>query len=285
MRQDDLGDAHQHVTTVEEEAEEQSVTEASRLSARLIYEVIRRDGEEELTRPKSSLFFSGMAAGIMISVSILAEAVLREGLPDRPWRHLLESLGYSLGFVVTILSRMQLFTENTITTVLPLLSLRTWACAKRMALLWGTVLVANIIGTGIAAAFVAWSGAVSAPVVGHVADISRHALDMGAAEGLVRAVPAGVLIAAIVWMLPSVHRNAFLIIVAFTWLIAAGEFAHIIAGSVEMWFLVLTGEIGLAGALRFFGPVLLGNVLGGTVVFALISWAQVRNEVVREERR
>ena len=65
-----------------------------------------------------------------------------------------------------------------------------------------------------------------------------------------------------------------------TWLIAAGGFTHIIAGSVEMGFLILTGELGLfAGIFGFFIPVFRGNVVGGTLVFGLITWGQVREEV------
>ena len=67
---------------LEEETERESVEAAAKLSSKLIYEVIRRDGEEELARTKRSLFWSGTAAGIMISFSVLGEAILRTYLPD-----------------------------------------------------------------------------------------------------------------------------------------------------------------------------------------------------------
>ena len=102
------------------QAEEKSVSEATALSPKLIYEVIRREGEEELARSKRSLIWSGIAAGVMISLSVLGEAVFRTYLPDTAHRFLIENLGYSLGFLAVIMGRMQLFTENTITTVLPI---------------------------------------------------------------------------------------------------------------------------------------------------------------------
>ena len=120
---------------LEEEMEEQSVNDAAALSPKLIYEVIRRDGEEELRRTKRSLIWSGIAAGMLISLSVLGGAVLRTYLPDTPGRYLIENLGYSLGFLAVIMGRMQLFTENTITTVLPIMQERTWyACGCMMRL-------------------------------------------------------------------------------------------------------------------------------------------------------
>jgi formate/nitrite transporter FocA (FNT family) len=117
-------------------------------------------------------------------------------------------------------------------------------------------------------------------VLAIVEELSVHATGMSAAESLARAVPAGILIAALVWMMPAQVGNDVLLIILFTWLIAVGDFAHVIAGSVEMWFLILQGQLAPASAaLEFFGPVLLGNILGGTAVFTLLAWAQIQPEV------
>ncbi|TDL79392.1 formate/nitrite transporter family protein [Palleronia sediminis] len=261
-----------------EDAEKQ-VDRASRLTAKLIYEVIRRDGAEEMTRPRTSLVFSGLAAGILIAFSVLGEAIFRAHLPDTPWRPLVESLGYTLGFLLVIKGRMQLFTENTITTVLPLMS---QPCREYFYLtgrLWAIVLLSNVVGAFVAATFIGYSGAFSPEIHDAMRSISEHAVLNPPLEGFAKAVPAGVIIAAIVWMLPTVPHNPYFIIVTFTWLIAAGDFTHIIAGSVEMAYLVVQGLIGWSESLTFFGPVLLGNVVGGTAVFTIITWAQVATEV------
>ncbi|MEL6550048.1 MAG: formate/nitrite transporter family protein [Pseudomonadota bacterium] len=259
------------------------VEEASSLAPKLIYEVIRRDGEEELQRPNRSLMWSGIAAGIMISFSVVGEAVLRASLPDAPWRYLVENLGYSLGFMLVILGRMQLFTENTITTVLPVLQKRTLGCFLQMMRLWVIVLGANVVGAFLIATFYAYTVALPADVVAVMGDLSRHAMGINGWDGFVRAIPAGILVAALVWMLPQARFSSFFVILVFTWLIAAGDFAHIVAGSVEMAFLAVQGELGLGGALSFFGPVFAGNVVGGTVIFALMAWGQVMDEVEPSE--
>ena len=282
--------SHEHqnddVSAIEEEAEEQSVHDATRLSARLIYEVIRRDGEEELARPNTALIWSGFTAGIMISFSVIGEAIVRAHLADTPGRFLLENLGYTLGFLLVIMGRMQLFTENTITTVLPLMARFCWECIQSTLRLWGTVLAANVVGCFVAAGFILWTPAFPDDVVVAMLEVSRHALDMGFYEAVFRAMPAGVLIAALVWMLPSVPSANIGMVVIFTWLIAAGDFAHVVVGSVEMALLMLGGEVGvLAGFGGFFLPVLAGNIVGGTVVFTMTAWAQVANELRQRRHR
>jgi formate-nitrite transporter family protein len=82
----------------------------------VIYEVVRRMGEEELARPAVSLWWSGVAAGLSISFSLLAQAVLQTHLPEKSWTPLLVAAGYPAGFLLVVLSRQQLFTENTITS-------------------------------------------------------------------------------------------------------------------------------------------------------------------------
>jgi formate/nitrite transporter FocA (FNT family) len=265
---------------VEDDAEEESVEEAQPLPARLIYEVIRRNGEEELRRPTQSLVFSGLAAGLVISFSVIGEAILRAHLPDEPWRFLVENLGYSLGFLMVILGRMQLFTENTITTILPLMTHPTRGNFLVVARLWAIVLAANVAGALIAAVFIAHGGVFDAGVSAALRDLSHHAMQMGPVSGFMRAIPAGVLVASIVWMLPTARGSGFSVILVFTWLIAAGDFAHVVAGSVEMWLLLVTGGLSpLSAAAGFFFPVLAGNIVGGSLVFSLIAWGQVQTEV------
>ena len=269
-------------TRKEKDQEKRSIEEAKTLGAKLIFEVVRREGEEELERPIRSLMWSGVAAGIMISMSVLGEAIFRSHLPDTPWRFLLENLGYSLGFLVVILGGMQLFTENTITTVLPLMSRPSIRMLGRVSRLWGVVLMANVVGAFAIAILFAHTPALPPDLLPALMELSHHATGMPASEGFFRAIPAGVIVAAIVWMLPNSEGFGFWVILSFTWLIAAGDFTHIVAGSVEMALLMVTGQLAAWPALTgFFLPVLLGNVVGGTVIFTLITYGQVRHELKR----
>lgn len=260
--------------------EEKKKQEAAGLAPVDIYDIIRFEGEEELARPVKSLVWSGIAAGVMISFSVLGEAVFRTHLPDDGSRYLIENLGYSLGFLLVILGRLQLFTENTITTVFPLVSDPNWKTWWQVIRLWSIVLAANVVGACGAAAVMAHTTAIPQELYPALLDLSHHALGFPPSESFMRAIPAGVLVAAIVWMLPQAKGSSFFVIVTFTWLIAAGDFTHVVAGSVEMWFLLLSGETGVADAVfAFFLPVLAGNIVGGTVIFTLMAWGQVQEEV------
>lgn len=175
---------------------------------------------------------------------------------------------------------MQLFTENTITTVLPFMAQPSKGMFLRICRLWGIVLGANVIGAFAIATVFAHTPAISPDVIPAIMSLSEHAVGMPVGESFMRAIPAGILIAAIVWMLPQAENAAFFVILVFTWLIAAGDFTHVVAGSVEMGFLAVTGNLSFFDAVfGFFLPVLGGNVIGGTAIFAMMAWGQVRDEI------
>ena len=246
----------------------------------VIYEVVRRLGEEEMARPLTSLWWSGVAAGLSISFSLLAQAILQAHLPDAPWRPLVTSLGYSAGFVMAVLSRQQLFTESTITAVLPLAKEFTFDGLGRTARLWAIVLVANLAGTLFAALFCTYMPVLRADLYGGMLNISQSLLDLGWWEIVFRAIAAGFLMAAMVWLMPGAERSQLQVIVLATWLIAAGGFTHVVAGSMEAYLLVLSGSWAWWQMLaQFMVPVLIGNMIGGTALFALLSYAQVMDEI------
>lgn len=260
--------------------EQKKTRDLMRLNSKMIYEIIRRDGEEELARPITSIWWSGTAAGIAISFSLLMEAMLHALLPDAPWRPAVENIGYVSGFLLVIFGRMQLFTENTITTVLPTLA---DPCKKTVfgtAKLWTVVFLANMAGTFFAAVLIAHASIVPADVILAAKSVSHHFADMGSLDIFLRGLPAGFLIAAIVWMLPNARGNEFWVITFFIYLIALGEFAHVVVGSAELFLLMVTGELGaVQGTLFKLIPAFFGNVVGGTGLFALLAYAQVKEEM------
>lgn len=278
MAKNDASDRASDRGFTAEEAED--VEEKLRLRAPVIYEIVRQEGEEEMRRPLSSLWWSGIAAGLSIGFSLVAQALLLHHLPDVDWRPLVADLGYSVGFIIVILGRQQLFTENTITPILPLVAdfnRRTLWCVAR---LWGVVFAANMVGTFVFALFNALLPGTIPNVMDAMLEISRHALDKSWFDQFVRAIGAGFLVAVIVWLIPSAEGNKLHVIVIFTYLIAIADFGHIIAGSVEGFLLVLTGNLGVLEMVwRFTLPVLLGNILGGTALFALLAYAQVKEEI------
>ena len=84
-----------------------------------------------MARPVVSLWWSGLAAGLSISFSLLAQAILQLHIAETAWRPLVTSFGYTVGFVMVVLSRQQLFTENTITVILPVMA--QWSTTRSQA--------------------------------------------------------------------------------------------------------------------------------------------------------
>jgi len=266
---DDLSDRQKH-----------EVEEQSRPNAALIHETIRAEGESELERGAWALLCSALAAGLSIGFSMVGEGELYARLPAGPARDLIAPLGYTIGFLIVVVGRQQLFTENTLTPVLALLHNRNWRTVWRVLRLWSLVLAANVAGA-ILFAMAAAHGAAFAPEVERAfAELGREALRADFGVTFVRAVYAGWLIALMVWLLPAAEGSRPLIIVILTYVIAVSGLSHIIAGSVDCAFLV---QIGAATwkdfFMRFFEPTLLGNIVGGVALVAALNYGQVAPEV------
>ena len=262
------------------EQEVRDVEEMSTPRTPVIYEVVRRLGDEEMQRPATSLWWSGIAAGVSMSFSLLAQSALEARLPDASWKPLVADLGYTVGFLMVVLGRQQLFTESTITVVLPVLKDFTGKNVFNLARLWTIVLIANLIGTLFAAVFWRFTPAMPAEFYPAALKLASVLKEHTWWETLVRAVGAGFLIASMVWMLPTAESGKFAVIALLTYLISIAGFTHIIAGSMEAYVLALFGEWQWWQVIvDFIIPTLIGNIMGGTALFAAISYAQVMKEI------
>lgn len=279
-------DEHRGTAEKREEDEEQ-VQQAHRPDALILHEIIRREGDQELRRTVGALALSAFAAGLTMGFSLIVPGVLKAHLPDAPWAQLVTSFGYATGFLIVVLGRQQLFTENTVTPILPLLSERTLPMLIRVARLWAIVLAANIVATAVIAYALAHTDAFRPEVRAAFDSISRHAVEGPFTTTLIKAVFAGWLIALMVWVLPATGSASPFVIVLMTGLVSMCELAHVVAGSVDAFYLVFNGTIGMAEYLQaFFVPTLIGNVFGGVALVAVLNYGQVAPEVEeREEKR
>lgn len=251
-------------------------TERTSVSAVVVHEAIRHDGEEELRRPLSALGWSGLAAGLAMGFSFLTEGLLRSALPDRAWTPLIVNLGYPIGFLIVIIGRQQLFTENTLTAIIPLLARRNMTTFRAVLRLWGAVLTANLVGAHLFAWVIAQTPVARPEVMDALKQLAVQAAAQSAWVAIIRGVFAGWLIAMVVWMLAAVDRERVAIIVALTYVVGLGGLTHVIAGSIEVLFLVMIGA--KTWSSYFFGymcPTLLGNILGGVSLVSALNHAQV----------
>jgi formate/nitrite transporter FocA (FNT family) len=258
------------------EREKEEVEQRSSVKAHVVHEAVRHDGDIELDRSVSALASSGLAAGLSMGFSFIAEALLRTHLPDASWRPLIAKFGYSFGFLIVIIGRQQLFTENTLTAVLPVLARRSWASLARMLRLWAIVLVANLLGAHIVAWVLGNTSAFNPHVQDAMAQIARETIAVTPFQAILRGIFAGWLIAMLVWMRAALDTGQIPLIVIMTYFVALGGFTHIIAGSIEALFLVMTGVIPWMAYLSgYMFPTLLGNTLGGVSLVAVLNHAQV----------
>src|SRR3954454_15688822 len=208
-------------------AEREDVEELSAPRSPVIYEVVRQQGEDELCRPDSSLFWSGIAAGITIMASVIVQGALRHKLPDAPWREAVSSVGYSVGFLMVILGRMQLFTEQTIVTVLPVMAAPSWKTFGGTARLWAVVLFANMAGACAAAAMNVHLGLMGQELLGGMLEVSGKLLEKAPLDLLLQGIPAGFLIASVAWIRAGSPHSDFWIVLTLTYAIALGGFTHV----------------------------------------------------------
>lgn len=256
-----------------EEADDRSST-----TAKVVHEAIRLEGTEELERPSSSIAWSGIAAGLTMGCSMIAEGILQSRLPEAPWRELVASFGYCLGFLFVTMGRQQLFTETTLTVMLPVLH-GTHRMTDVMRY-WTIVFAANIVATVLFAAAANIPGLFPAEVLHRFTDLGTKSVEPGILSVLVKAVFAGWLMALMVWLMPAAASARFVIIIAVTWLISVANFSHVIAGSVETAFAAMRRAISWQDyLLGFLLPALVGNSVGGVVFVAMLNHAQVKGEV------
>jgi formate/nitrite transporter FocA (FNT family) len=255
--------------------EQKNAEEELSLDAKTTHEVIRLEGEREMERSTGALAWSGLAAGLAMGFSLVAQGLLHHGLPDAPWRPLVASLGYSVGFLIVILGSQQLFTENTLTVIAPLLARRDRTTLANVARLWAVVFAANVVGAAIFGVVAARTEVFSAEVRHSFTELSRKAMEPDFGLTVLRGIFAGWLIALMVWMIPAAKTAHLWVIVIVTWLVSAAHLTHVVAGSVEAFYLVALGEQGWSQALGGFTlPALIGNVLGGTGLVAVLNHAQ-----------
>lgn len=259
------------------EEEEADIGERKRDSPRpaILHEAIRLEGEEELQRQNPALIWSSLAAGLSMGFSLVAKGLLHAYLPNAEWRSLITSLGYTVGFIIVIFGRQQLYTETTLTVVLPLLSHFRTSTLLRVMKYWLIVLSSNLLGTMVFAWIMAKTRTFSPEVQSAFVSIAVSAAEGGFWITFLRGVFAGWLIALMTWLIPGAGSSKLTIVIIFTYLVALGSLSHVIAGSAEVFYGVMEGSLTWQKYGGYLLASFLGNTLGGVSLVALLNSAQV----------
>lgn len=239
-----------------------------------IFQRVAASAHEEFSLPARLLFFGGLAAGLSIGLSFIARAALT-GIVTTDSTGLIGNLLYPIGFVLIVLGRYQLFTENTLTPVT--LVLTRIASIPLLLRNWGLVLFANVLGATIIAFMLSSTNVLDPPARDSAVKIGLHALSYSPATLFSKAVIAGWLVASMVWLVHAARDtiSRFFIIWFIMYLVPSAELFHCIVGACEALFLVFEGEATLyAAVIEFFLPVVAGNTVGGVLLVAILNFAQ-----------
>lgn len=255
--------------------EEEEVHQKAAASVRIVYKAILEEADEELHRASAGLAWSGLAAGLSMGFSLVAEGLMQSRMPNAPWADLVSKLGYTLGFVILVLSRQQLFTENTLTPVLPLLQQRDLPTLKNVARLWGILLVTNLIGAALVAYTLERSTAFSPEAKAAFLKISSEAMQPDNGTLFVKGIFAGWLIALMVWMLPMAETSRIWVLVFIPYVVGLGGLSHIVIGSIYSIYTIAAHQHTWAEYFGHFAwPTLLGNCIGGVALVAFVNYGQ-----------
>lgn len=248
-------------------------------TAQVLHETVRLAGEHELERPVSALLWSSIAAGLSMGFSLLTPALVHARFGETPATSLLAALGYSVGFLLVILGKQQLFTENTLTAVLPAMAEPGLRKALRLLRLWGVVFAGNMLGVAAFAFALVQLPVADAGTQAAMTQLGERLMGLSELQMFSRGIFAGWLIAVLVWLLPGAGASKVVLIAVVTGLIGFAGLAHVVVGAAEALYLVFDGGASPGDfLLRFLLPTLAGNVVGGSLIFALISHAQIRSD-------
>ena len=249
-----------------------------RPSAEEIYKQVATNARQELKRSSVSLAISGFAGGTFMGLSALGTALALSLLgnhQDTGWVHFVSRMFYPIGFIVVIVGRSQLFTENTLYPVALVLAERKqfWNTLR----LWATVLPSNVAGAFAFACLAALTPALGSPVLQQLAVLGVSAASKPTPEVFWSGVVGGWMIATAAWLVSGSHSitGSVMIIWLLTFLVGLGDFAHCIATSGEVLAAVLTHHLAWTAYPHWFWAAVLGNICGGVGMVTLIEYGQV----------
>ena len=249
----------------------------ARLTAAQIFAVAYATGEDELKRSAAGLALSGIAAGLGMGLTGLGAATILAAIgPDAPGAGMLTALLYPIGFIVVVMGRAQLFTENTLFPVVVVLA------TKRHLLytlrLWGIVFVANVVGALLFALLAMKTPALSAELRDALSTLGEHTV--GAADFVqifFSGIIGGWIIALMAWLVSAARSSMGQILIVYltTFVVGAAGLAHCIAGSGEALSAVLNGRVAIGEYGMWLAAAALGNIVGGVLIVSLLNYGQV----------
>ncbi|MFC7223446.1 formate/nitrite transporter family protein [Halalkalicoccus sp. GCM10025322] len=255
-----------------------------RFSADEVFQRIVAAADEEITSGNRELFFSALAAGFAISITVLLYSTMTAATDGHP---VLSALLYPLGFIYIIIGGYQLYTENTLPPVA--LTLERLASLPTLLRHWTVVLIGNFAGGVVGAAVLAWGGVFSPEAAAAAMHLGEHGVETPWWDTFFKAGFAGLIVAGVVWVEYAARDTISRIVVVYLAFLAIpmGNLFHVVTSFTEMFYVVFAGDLAVSvGLTEFVLPVLLGNTIGGIALVTVVNYFQTserRLESIRLE--
>ena len=235
------------------------------------------EGEEIYKKESKAIFLSSCIAGLEIGFSyvlVCALFFILHGKISDPVIYRLFGFVYPFGFVLVILGKSALFTEQTSVLALPVLNGQ--RTIIQLLTIWGIVIVGNVLGGNLFVLFISslapelelFDTATMVTVGTHILDHEPWALFLSA-------ISAGWLMGLLTWLLNSTVQalTRILIIFMVTFAIGFAGFHHSIVGNIEVFGALLhSNSVTALDYLIFLAITLLGNGFGGAIVVGLFKY-------------
>lgn len=235
------------------------------------------EGEEIFELKNKAVVLSAIIAGLEIGVSYFMVCTLYYLLSGKIAEDSifkLFSIVYPVGFILVVVGKSALFTEQTSVLTLPVLN------GQRSVLeilrVWGLVIFGNITGGILFTLFIS----LLAPDLGLFTHetmiiIGEHVTHYDAWVILLSAIVAGWLMGLLNWLLNTSQNSLtrIVLIIMITGVIGFGGFHHSIVGNIEVFGLMLFADnISVLDYLWFLLLALIGNGIGGAFVVGLFKY-------------
>lgn len=279
------------VSEAVEDHQEERVEEQPKPLGREAPEIIRDAGligHERLTRPLGEMAITGFIGGMSVSFGAVAlawaAASVGEGTMGSGASHLAGALAFPVGFVILLVGKSELFTEDFFLPVTGVIERED--SVGSLARLWAVTLAANLLGVLVFSLLISRGEALADAPSEVLIELSEAKVGWDLSTAFVKALFAGWLMTLLTWLLIAAHgfTSRLIIIWIIGSLIVLGEFNHVIISAAEVWIAILVGaDIGVLDWLRDnFLPALFGNVVGGVVFVTMLYYIQALTQTQSE---
>lgn len=239
-------------------------------------------GETRLARSTVGDAITSFIGGMSVSFGAVAMAWATASLGGTGGEaspgHLAGALAFPVGFLILLIGKSELFTENFLLPVTAVLEKR--GSLSQLLALWGTSLIANLIGALGFAFLISRPGVLNEAPRLVLVEIATHKVEATLWSSFVLAIFAGWLMTMLTWLLIAAEGFGprLFIIWAMGTLIILGQFNHVIISAAESFTAMLVGApFGPSEwLLHNFLPALVGNVFGGVVFVTMLQFVQAQ---------